>query len=64
MNDINIDDMKKMDPAQYLALDIRDDISYMHGHVPGAVNFTTAEIEQSGDMELIDGLCDFLKDME
>ena len=62
MNDINIDDMKKMDPAQYLTLDIRDDISYMHGHVPGAVNFTTAEIEQSGDMELIDGLCDFLKD--
>ena len=56
MNDINIDDMKKMDPAQYLALDIRDDISYMHGHVPGAVNFTTAEIEQSGDIELIEGL--------
>ena len=22
MNDINIDDMKKMDPAQYLALDL------------------------------------------
>lgn len=60
--DINIDEFKKLVPDEYLVLDIRDDISYMHGHVPGAVNYTTADIEETADTDKIAELRRFLTD--
>ena len=60
--EIDINEFKKLNPAEYLVLDIRDEISYMHGHIPGAVNYTTAEIEASEDENKTTQLREFLID--
>ncbi len=41
--------LKTLSDQEYLLLDIRDEISYNHGFIPGAVNMSPAELTQNAE---------------
>lgn len=43
--EITVVQMKNLPEHEYLLVDIRDEISYNHGNIPGAVNMSTEELE-------------------
>jgi tRNA(Ile)-lysidine synthase TilS/MesJ len=46
---ISVDQMKAMPSEEYLLIDIRNNISYQHGFIPGAVNIEADKLEDSLD---------------
>ena len=35
---LTLEEMKEMDPKDYMLVDVRDQSSYSHGFIPGSVN--------------------------
>ncbi len=44
--EITVPQMKTLSQNEFLLVDIRDEISYHHGYIPGAVNMSTEELIQ------------------
>lgn len=47
--EITVEQMKTISDQEYLLVDIRDEISYNHGYILGAVNMSTEELAQDAD---------------
>ena len=56
---MTIDDFNRIPLKDYFILDIRDEISFMHGHVPEAVNYPVKGFDNDRDT-VIEGLENFL----
>lgn len=44
---ISLDTLNGLDPKEYILLDVRGEIAYHHGHIPGAVMFDTVLTEKA-----------------
>jgi tRNA(Ile)-lysidine synthase TilS/MesJ/rhodanese-related sulfurtransferase len=44
--EISVEQMKRLSTKEYLLVDIRNEISYNHGFIPGAVNIEKDELEE------------------
>ncbi len=51
--EITVQQLKALSSQEYLLVDIRDEVSYNHGYIPGAVNMSTEELTQN--MEKLPG---------
>ncbi len=49
--DITIAQLEELEKQDYMLVDVRDEISFGHGYIPGAINIGMSRIEQ-GDYEL------------
>lgn len=45
--EITVQQLKTLSAQEYLLVDIRDEISFNHGYIPGAVNMSTEELTQN-----------------
>lgn len=45
--EISVEQMKRLSPEEYLLIDIRNEISYRHGFIPGAINMEENQLEEN-----------------
>ncbi len=50
-HDLSLEQMKKMSPEDYVLVDVRDQTSYNHGYIPGAINIEK-EVLLNGETSL------------
>ena len=43
---INIQQLEGLEISKYIIFDIRDNIAYMHGYIPGALNVKPEDVEE------------------
>lgn len=58
---MTIDDFNRIPLKDYFVVDIRDEISYMHGHVPAALNYSVREFDNDRD-NVMEGLEKFVRE--
>ena len=58
---MTLDDFNRIPLKDYFVVDIRDEISYMHGHVPAALNYSVREFENDRD-NVMEGLEKFIRE--
>ncbi|KIR03377.1 hypothetical protein P261_02192 [Lachnospiraceae bacterium TWA4] len=46
MNEITLQELAKLKRSEYILVDIRDDMSFNYGHIPGAINIPVAELSE------------------
>ncbi|WMC92370.1 ATP-binding protein [Kineothrix sp. MB12-C1] len=49
--DIAIEELEELNPQDYVLVDVRDEVAFGHGYIPGALNIIMSRIE-AGDYEL------------